>query len=119
MATATTPKKSRTAPAKTVPPAPQVELKAAQRAAVLMKNLGDATRIRVLCLLAVETRNVGQICAALDLSQPACSHHLALCRHGGIIEGWRSGKEMRYNLTEKGRLLAETALRLMAEDAER
>jgi DNA-binding transcriptional ArsR family regulator len=116
MATVTTPKKARTAAAKTVPPAPPIELKAANRAAIQFKNLGDPTRIRILCMLAIEERNVGQMCAAMGLGQPGVSHHLALMRHGGVVEARRSGKENFYNLTPKGRWLAETARRLMAED---
>jgi DNA-binding transcriptional ArsR family regulator len=121
MATATTPtpKKSRAAAAKTVPPAPQVDLKAAQRAAILLKNLGDATRVRVLCLLAEETRNVGTMCRLLGLGQPGLSHHLGLMRAGGIVECRRTGKSNFYSLTTNGRSLAETARRLMDEDERR
>jgi DNA-binding transcriptional ArsR family regulator len=119
MATATTPKKSRTAAAKTIPPAPPVELKAAQRAADTLKMGGDATRVRLMLLLAVEERNVGQLVAAIGQSQPAVSHHLALLRHSHIIESRRSGKSNFYSLTPKGRSLADTARKLMAEDGGR
>jgi DNA-binding transcriptional ArsR family regulator len=120
MATAsvpTVPKKAR--PAKTPVPAGLVDLKTANRAAVLFKNLGDATRVRVLLLLAEGERNVTDLCAAMGQSQPATSHHLALLRHGGVIECHRRGKENWYTLTPKGRWLAETARRLMDEDAGR
>jgi DNA-binding transcriptional ArsR family regulator len=119
MATATTPKKSRTAAAKTIPPAPPVELKAAQRAADTLKMGGDATRVRLMLLLAVGERNVGQLVAAIGQSQPAVSHHVALLRHSGIVEYRREGKENRYTLTTKGRDLAATVRRLVDADAER
>jgi DNA-binding transcriptional ArsR family regulator len=117
MATATTPtapKKARAA-AKTT----AAEFKAAQRVAAYMKMSSDATRVRVLLLLAIQPRNVTDLCAAMGQSQPATSHHLALCRHGGVIECHRRGKNNYYTLTAKGRWLAETARRLMAEDAGR
>jgi DNA-binding transcriptional ArsR family regulator len=111
-----TPKKARAA-AKTAPPAPAVGIKAAQRTAILLKNLGDATRVRVLRLLAVETKNVGDMCRLLGLGQPGLSHHLGLMRAGGIVEARRCGKENQYSLTPKGRILAEILGRVMAEDA--
>jgi DNA-binding transcriptional ArsR family regulator len=122
MSTATTPtttKKARTAAAKTVPPAPPADPKAAQRVADLLKMSSDATRVRVLLLLAVEPQNVTEICAVIGQSQPATSHHLALLRHSGIIESRRSGKNNVYGLTPKGRSLAETARKLMEADAGR
>jgi DNA-binding transcriptional ArsR family regulator len=120
MATATTPtpKKSRTAAAKAATPG-LIDLKAANRAAVLFKNLGDPTRVRVLLLLAEGERNVTDLCAAMGQSQPATSHHLALCRHGGVIECNRRGKNNYYLLTDKGRMLAETARKLMDADVGR
>jgi DNA-binding transcriptional ArsR family regulator len=118
MATATTPKKARSAPAKAATPG-LVDLKTANRAAVLFKNLGDPTRVRVLLLLAEGERNVTALCAAMGQGQPAISHHLALCWHGGVIECKRRGKNNFYQLTGKGRSLAETAKRLVDEDAGR
>jgi DNA-binding transcriptional ArsR family regulator len=111
----TAPKKSRAAAAKTA----AAEFKAAQRAANTLRMGGDVTRVRLMLLLADGERNVTDLCAALAQSQPATSHHLALLRHSGIIECQRKGKENRYHLTEKGRSLAETVRRMMAEDAGR
>ncbi len=54
-----------------------------------------------------EERNVTELCADLGTqSQPAVSHHLALLRHGRLIEPRRSGKHNFYALTEAGRELA-------------
>jgi DNA-binding transcriptional ArsR family regulator len=119
MATATTPKKPRAAAAKTAA-AEAADIKAAGRAAALLKMGGDATRVRLLCLLERQGEtNVTALCAAIGQSQPATSHHLALCKHSGIIECRRIGKENRYQLTSKGRILAEIMGRVMAEDAAR
>ena len=44
-------------------------------------------------LLSEKERNVSELCADLGTqSQPAVSHHLALLRHGRLIEPRRSGK---------------------------
>jgi DNA-binding transcriptional ArsR family regulator len=119
MATAavpTAPKKSRAAAAAKTAAA---EFKAAQRAANTLRMGGDVTRVRLMLLLANGEQNVGQLVVAIGQSQPACSHHLALLRHSGIIECQRRGKENFYALTDKGRSLAETVRRMMAEDAGR
>jgi DNA-binding transcriptional ArsR family regulator len=114
-----TPKKARTAAAKTAA-AEAAEFKAAQRAASLLKMGGDATRVRLLCLLERQGEtNVTALCAAIGQSQPATSHHLALCKHSGIIECRRNGKSNFYALTAKGRILAEILGRVMAEDTGR
>jgi DNA-binding transcriptional ArsR family regulator len=59
-------------------------------------------------MLAREEHNVTEICEFLGAqSQPAVSHHLALLRHGRLIEPRRDGKHNYYGLTEKGRALVE------------
>jgi DNA-binding transcriptional ArsR family regulator len=76
-----------------------------RRAAVQIKQLGDPTRLRVVYILGDGEKNVGEICGMLESSQPAVSHHLALLRHGGIIEPRRQGKNNYYALTDKGATL--------------
>jgi DNA-binding transcriptional ArsR family regulator len=84
-----------------------------QRQAVLLKQLSDATRLQVCCTLYHGEMHVGAISAMMGQSQPAVSHHLALLRHGGIIEPRRDGKCNFYNLTEKGRALVEPVVKAM------
>jgi len=69
--------------------------------------LGDETRLRILFYLVQnEELHVTDLCDRLGQSQPAVSHHLALLRHGRLIEPRRSGKHNFYALTEAGRELA-------------
>ena len=78
-----------------------------RRVADLLKQVSDPTRLQVLMLLNAKERNVSELCADLGTqSQPAVSHHLALLRHGRLIEPRRSGKHNFYGLTEAGRELA-------------
>lgn len=78
-----------------------------RRVADLLKQVSDPTRLQVLMLLNEKERNVSELCADLGTqSQPAVSHHLALLRHGRLIEPRRSGKHNFYGLTEAGRELA-------------
>src|SRR5947209_15389125 len=79
-----------------------------RRVAELLKQVSDPTRLQVLMLLSEKERNVSELCADLGTqSQPAVSHHLALLRHGRLIEPRRSGKHNFYALTEAGRELAQ------------
>jgi DNA-binding transcriptional ArsR family regulator len=79
-----------------------------RQAADLLKQVSDPTRLQVLMLLTEKERNVSELCADLGTqSQPAVSHHLALLRHGRLIEPRRAGKHNFYYLTDAGRELAE------------
>jgi DNA-binding transcriptional ArsR family regulator len=90
-------------PAPPTRPSPEI-----RRVADLLKQVSDPTRLQVLMLLNDKERNVSELCADLGTqSQPAVSHHLALLRHGRLIEPRRSGKHNFYGLTEAGRELAQ------------
>jgi len=79
-----------------------------RRVAELLKQVSDPTRLQVLMLLSEKERNVTELCTDLGTqSQPAVSHHLALLRHGRLIEPRRAGKHNFYGLTEGGRELAK------------
>jgi DNA-binding transcriptional ArsR family regulator len=80
--------------------------KSAQRAANLLKQVSDPTRLRVILMLDEGEKHVGALSENLDQSQPAVSHHLALLRHGGIISPRRQGKNNYYGLTAVGEELA-------------
>lgn len=68
----------------------------------LFRALGDATRLRSLMLLLRE----GELCvceltAALDLSQPKISRHLAHLREAGITAVRRDGTWVFYRVNER------------------
>ena len=92
--------------AKSAPPQrPSAEIR---RVADLLKQVSDPTRLQVLMLLSEKERNVSELCADLGTqSQPAVSHHLALLRHGRLIEPRRAGKHNFYGLTDAGRELSK------------
>lgn len=84
-----------------------------RRVAELLKQVSDPTRLQVLMLLSEKERNVSELCADLGTqSQPAVSHHLALLRHGRLIEPRRSGKHNFYGLTATGKELAGVVQKL-------
>ncbi len=84
-----------------------IRLKRVQRAANLLKQVSDPTRLQVIVRLTEGEKHVGALCDDLGLSQPALSHHLALLRHGGIVAPRRQGKHNFYSLTETGEDLAK------------
>src|SRR4051794_41281954 len=91
-----------------------LRLKQAQRAAILLKQVSDPTRLQVILMLSEGEKHVGALCEVLNQSQPATSHHLALLRHGGIIAPRRQGKNNFYGLTESGEELAKGAKSVVA-----
>jgi len=78
-----------------------------QRAANLLKQVSDPTRLQVITLLAEREHHVGGLCDQFNMSQPAVSHHLALLRHSGIVERRRQGKNNFYTLTDTGYRLSK------------
>jgi DNA-binding transcriptional ArsR family regulator len=76
--------------------------KTIQRAAILLKQVSDPTRLQVVTLLSEGERHVGGLCDHFNMSQPAVSHHLSLLRHGGIVERRRHGQHSFYSLTDTG-----------------
>jgi ArsR family transcriptional regulator, zinc-responsive transcriptional repressor len=73
---------------------------------IMVKQISDPTRAAIVFMLKGESMNVTEMCKFLTLSQPAVSHHLALLRHGRIIESRRQGKNNYYSLTDDGMVLA-------------
>jgi len=81
-------------------------LKQAQAAAILLKQVSDPTRLLIIDLLSDGERHVGAMCQELGQTQPAVSHHLALLRHGKVVEVRRQGKNNIYALAAKGEVLS-------------
>ena len=61
----------------------------------LLTLLGDATRVRLLSLLAREELTVAELTQITELSQSRVSTHLGRLRDGGRSEERRVGKECR------------------------
>ena len=65
----------------------------------LTRVLADLTRLRILMLLLPSgERCVCDLTAALDLSQPKISRHLAVLREAGILLDRRAGLWIHYGL---------------------
>jgi ArsR family transcriptional regulator len=63
----------------------------------VFKLLADKSRLKILLALAKQGElHVSALCALLDQSQPAVSHHLTLLRMTGLVGYRRDGKHNFY-----------------------
>jgi ArsR family transcriptional regulator, arsenate/arsenite/antimonite-responsive transcriptional repressor len=69
-----------------------------QKAGGLFGTLADATRLRMLGLLAGGEVCVCDIQASLGISQPKASRHLGHLRRAGLVETRREGLWVHYRL---------------------
>jgi DNA-binding transcriptional ArsR family regulator len=73
----------------------------AAEAAVLLRALGSEHRLMILCRLqAAGEVSVGELSAAIGLSQPGISQHLARLRADGLVAATRSGTTIRYRIAD-------------------
>jgi DNA-binding transcriptional ArsR family regulator len=61
--------------------------------------LGDTTRLKMLKLIGDEELCSCEVMAALELTQPTTSHHLAILERAGLLSSRRSGKWVFYRIT--------------------
>lgn len=64
------------------------------------KLISDATRLRIVWLLCHCEECVGNIAAAMEMTDQAVSHHLRLLKKSGLIVSRREGKEIYYKMAE-------------------
>lgn len=72
----------------------------ADQAAALLRSVGNAQRLLVLCQLAEGECSVGQLNERLELSQSALSQHLAKLREAGLVKTRRDAQSVFYRLSE-------------------
>ena len=84
----------------------------------VLKAAGEATRLRILALLAETELTVSDLTEILRQSQPRLSRHLRLLTEAGLIERFREGAWAFFRLGERGSA-ADIARALIARlDAE-
>jgi DNA-binding transcriptional ArsR family regulator len=79
-----------------------------------LKALSDATRLRIVGLVAGRRMAVEELAAALDLTPPTVAHHLKRLREAGLVDASPRHPYVEYSLrvdrlAELGRLLDEAA----------
>jgi len=66
----------------------------------LFKLFGDSTRISILWALSESEMCVCDLCALLQMKQPAVSHQLKNLKQSRIVKSRRDGKEIYYSLDD-------------------
>ncbi len=67
-----------------------------------LKAAGEATRLRILALLAETELTVSDLTDILRQSQPRLSRHLRLLAEAGLVERFREGSWAFFRLAERG-----------------
>src|SRR4249919_2490436 len=67
-----------------------------------LKAAGEATRLRILALLAEAELTVSDLTAILRQSQPRISRHLRLLAEAGLVDRFREGSWAFFRLAERG-----------------
>lgn len=60
--------------------------------------LGDARRRRILELLAVSERSVGELATELGIAQPSVTQHLTALREVGLVTSEKRGTSSIYSV---------------------
>jgi DNA-binding transcriptional ArsR family regulator len=88
-----------------------------ERADAVFAALADPTRRHLVELLAAEPGATATgLAATLPISRQAVAKHLATLDHAGLVNGHRSGREMRFEL--EPRPLADAAAWIAAVGGE-
>ena len=74
-----------------------------QRASVLFRLLADATRLRLLRVLACDRFNVTELTGILAVAQSGVSRHLGLLKDAGLVTEEREGGYVYYRLSDERR----------------
>src|SRR5262245_27715734 len=85
-----------------------------------LKAAGEATRLRILALVAEAELTVSELTTILRQSQPRISRHLRLLSEAGLVERFREGSWAFFRLAERGApadLARELIARLDVDDA--
>ena len=72
----------------------------AAEAAELLRLLANASRIQLLCQIALGERSVGQLEEELDIQQPALSQQLAELRKAGMVTTRRESRSIFYSIAD-------------------
>jgi hypothetical protein len=83
-----------------------------QTLVAFFKALADASRLRIVGVLADREATVGELASVLELAEPTVSHHLAKLKEVGLVEVRTEGTSRWYHLDEAA--LARTAREVLS-----
>lgn len=68
----------------------------------ILDVLGDGTRRVILTMIRDKDRSVGELAAALPVSQPAVSQHLRVLLDAGLVDVRKDGRRRIYRMRLEG-----------------
>lgn len=74
------------------------------RAAAVLKVLGDKTRLTIMAILKQRECCVCEILEVFDMSQPSISQHLRKLKDAGLVKEERRGQWIYYSLNQQSEL---------------
>jgi DNA-binding transcriptional ArsR family regulator len=90
----------------------------AAEAAELLRLLGNASRLQLLCQIALGERSVGQLEEELDIQQPALSQQLAELRKAGMVKTRRESRSIFYSIADaRAQAILEMLRMIFCDDA--
>jgi len=95
---------------------PTLAQEVSQLEADLCFALADPTRILILYALDEKARNVGELTAELNVTQPTTSRHLKILRDRGLVRATRQGSVIQYELNDRRLVQALDLLRGVLRD---
>jgi DNA-binding transcriptional ArsR family regulator len=93
-----------------------LQVEVTQLHAEICGGLADANRIMLLYELSNGPRNVTELCAALNMSQPLVSRHLKILRERHMVTAERRGTVVIYSLVDVRLIQALDLLRAVMRD---
>jgi DNA-binding transcriptional ArsR family regulator len=73
---------------------------AAESATAMLRTLGNADRLLLLCQLCQGEKAVGELEELLDIHQPTLSQQLGVLRTEGLVNTRRDGKRIFYSIAD-------------------
>jgi ArsR family transcriptional regulator, virulence genes transcriptional regulator len=70
-----------------------------EQAADLLRSIGSAHRLMILCLLSERDMTVTEVCEATGMRQSLASQHLGRLRLDGLVKAERQGHFVSYALS--------------------
>ena len=92
-----------------------------ERAANMLKLLGDKTRLTIVAILKQRECCVCEFQEVFDMSQPSISQHLRKLKDAGLVKEERRGQWIYYSLNQKSELyeLVDTILEHVPDQTEK
>lgn len=81
----------------------------------VLRALAHPRRLQIMHRLADGPAEVGALAAELGMSQPNVSQHLAVMRAAGVVEAERTGREVRYRISDPDVIVACATMRRVLE----